>query len=71
MLSMNKRGFAGWLIVLAALFVWIIVVTVWYDPAPAIDLADKTTLLIALWWTVMCGVCVFIGLGMERKKSEE
>ena len=54
--EMNKRGFAGWLVVLSAFFVWIIVVTVWYDPAPAIDVADKTNILIALWWTVICGV---------------
>lgn len=69
--EMNKRGFAGWLVVLSAFFVWIIVVTVWYDPAPAIDVADKTNILIALWWTVICGVCVFIGLGLERKRMEE
>ena len=66
----SKRGLVGWIVVIAALFAWIIVIAIWYkDPEPILDLSDKTNILIALWWTVVCGICVFVGLRIEKARG--
>ncbi|HLC53415.1 MAG TPA: hypothetical protein VJK03_02630 [Candidatus Nanoarchaeia archaeon] len=64
----SRRGLVGWLVVLAAFFVWIIVIVLWYRPN-MLDLSDKTNLLIAGWWTIIAGVCIFIGIRMEKIRS--
>ena len=65
----GKRGLVGLLVIFAALFVWIVIVTVWYRPASVLDLTDNTNMFIALWWTVICGICVFIGLQVEKQRQ--
>ncbi len=65
----GRRGLAGLGVVLAAIFVWVIVVTLWYKPASLLDLTDQTNLFITLWWTGVCGVCVFIGLKIEKSRE--
>ncbi len=65
----SRRGFAGLAVVFAALFVWVIVVTFWYHPASLLDLTDQTNLFITLWWTGICGICVFIGLRIEKEQQ--
>ena len=65
----SRRGLAGFAVVCAAVFVWIIIVTLWYQPASLLDLSDNTNLLIALWWTIICGVSVFIGLQIEKNQG--
>ena len=65
----SKRGMVGWTIVIAAFFVWIIVIAFWYkNPEPVLNLTDKTSILIALWWTIVCGICVFVGMRMEKER---
>jgi len=66
-----KRGMVGWSMVLASFFMWVMIVTVWYDSAPALDLVSNRNLTIAIWWTVVCGACVFVGLKMEKVKAIE
>ena len=65
----SKRGFAGLAVVFAAMFVWIIIVTLWYRPASLLDLTDQTNMFITLWWTAICGICVFIGLRIEKNRE--
>lgn len=67
----EKRGAAGLLVVYAAIFVWLMTVAVWYRPASVLDLTDNTNMLIALWWTVVCGICVFVGLQIEKSRAEQ
>lgn len=65
----NKRGMTGWILVASAFFVWLVIVTIWYDPKPALDLSDNTNIIITLWWTIVCAVSVFVGLKIEKNKS--
>lgn len=65
----SRRGLAGLAVVFAAIFVWIIIVTLWYRPASLLDLTDQTNMFITLWWTAICGICVFIGLRMEKSRK--
>ncbi|OGW75289.1 MAG: hypothetical protein A3J72_03400 [Nitrospirae bacterium RIFCSPHIGHO2_02_FULL_40_19] len=65
----SKRGLAGLAVVFAAMFVWIIIVTFWYQPASLLDLTDQTNMFITLWWTAICGICVFIGLRIEKGRE--
>lgn len=66
----GKHGLAGLLVVYAALFAWLMTVAVWYRPASVLDLTDNTNMLIALWWTVVCGICIFVGLQLEKSRAE-
>lgn len=67
----GKQGLAGLLVVYAAIFAWLMTIAVWYRPASALDLTDNTNMLIALWWTVVCGICVFVGLQVEKSRAEQ
>ena len=69
--GLSRRGLVGWVVVFAAIFVWLIVIGYWYGPRPTLDLADRTDILIALWWTIVCGICVFIGMRIEKVKVTE
>lgn len=65
----SRRGLVGWGMIFASFFAWIIVITMWYQPSNQLDLTEKTTLTIALWWTAICGACAFIGLYLEKSAS--
>jgi hypothetical protein len=65
----GRGGLAGLGVVFAAIFVWVIVVALWYKPAPLLDLTDQTNMFITLWWTAICGICVFIGLRIEKTRE--
>ena len=67
----GRKGIAGWLVVFAAIIVWIIVIGYWYGPRPMLDPTDKTDVFIALWWTIVCGICVFIGLRIEKVRATQ
>ena len=65
----QRRGLAGWLMALAAVVVWIVVVAMWYRPASVLDPTDQTNLFIVLWWTIVCGACVFVGIRFEKIRA--
>lgn len=65
----GRNGLGGLGVVFAAIFVWIVVVTLWYKPTSLLDLTDQTNMFITLWWTGICGICVFIGLQMEKSRE--
>lgn len=69
MMLESKKGLVGWLVVFSAFFVWLIILVVWYNPSPVLDPSDKSNVLIVLWWTVVCGICVFIGLRIEKTRE--
>ena len=66
---LGKRGLVGWLVIIASLFVWIVVIGLWYKPEDVLNLSDRSNILIALWWTIVCGVCVFVGLRIEKNRT--
>lgn len=67
----NKRGLAGYIVVIAALILWVVVVVIWYNsqPLPQLDLTDKKNMFIVVWWTLVCILCAFIGLRMEKARA--
>lgn len=67
----SKKGLVGWIMVFASVFVWLLVVALWYKPSPVLDPSDKTNMMVAFWWTLVCAACAFIGLRIEKKRLNE
>jgi|YelNatPaOPRAMG01_1025707.scaffolds.fasta_scaffold38089_3 hypothetical protein len=69
----QKKGMVGYVIVAASLVLWLVVILVWYNTQPTseLDLTENKNLFVALWWTIVCALCAFIGLRMEKIKATQ
>lgn len=64
---LNKRGITGWILVVASLILWVIIAAFWYGPPSELNPMDQSNVVVLFFWTIVCGVCIYIGIRLEKK----